>query len=589
MPRWKVLTSVATVSLLMSSIASVQAQSVEEYIQALKSNDAAAQVQAARALGTMGGEAASAVGALVDALESDETELASAAALALAAIGPEAREAVATLVNELKDADAGVRARAAYALGKITDSSDSTTVTALIGTALDEDLTVRRAVRDALRAIKAPREKTMDLWVQTLKNADPQLVMPALLTLAELGPEAVEIVRDVLKHEEACYWGTLVAAELGPDAKQLTPDLVDVLKHEAPECRMHALFALGEIGPGAKSAAASVATLLETEELESVKYAAAYALSEIDSSDETKSVLAKLLDSGDVGLACIAARGLLRIDRGGANDEKAEKAVIAALNAKDEDIRHLAVRTLAESVPEEKPASPAIVDAFVAAMEDADPVVIEEVIAALAAQGQHVVGPISRGLANDKLRPIAVQVARRMGPEAKAAVPALIEAMDATEDDPLLRREIHFALAAIGPDAAAAVPKLTQALSDEIPEIRYSACYALGGIGPSAESCVQAISKLYRSDQEDVFQKLSCLWALVHIYPDNERIQKRAIPVFTEALSDSREHVRAEVASALGDIGPAAESALPALREATKDEFVEVREAAKAAIEKISK
>jgi HEAT repeat protein len=350
---------------------------------------------------------------------------------------------------------------------------------------------------------------------------------------------------------------------------------------------MHALFALGEIGPSASSATATIVSLLDDEEFESVKYAAAFALSEIDKSDQAKGALAKLLDSGDIGLACIAGRGLLQMDPMGPYEEKAEKAVIAALNSKDEDIRHLAVRTLAETSPSERPAKPAIVDAFVAAMADADPVVIEEVIDALAAQGEYAVERIARGLANEKLRPIAVQIAIRMGPKAKAAVPALIEAMETTKDDPLLRREVHFALAAIGPDAAAAVPQLTKALDDEIPEIRTSACYALGSIGPQAESCVQAISKLYASDKDDDFQRLSCLWALAHIFPDNERIQRRAIPVFTQALSDSREHIRAEMATALGDIGPAAKSALPALKKATEDEFAEVRAAAKAAIKKI--
>ena len=41
--------------------------------------------------------------------------------------------------------------------------------------------------------------------------------------------------------------------------------------------------------------------------------------------------------------------------------------------------------------------------------------------------------------------------------------------------------------------------------------------------------------------------------------------------------------------SALGDIGPAAKSALPALQEATKDEIPAVRDAALAAIDKIQR
>ena len=72
MPGWKVLSLIATASLLMSSIASAQDPSVQEHIQALHADDVDGQVQAARALGALGDEAAPAVPALIAALGSDD-------------------------------------------------------------------------------------------------------------------------------------------------------------------------------------------------------------------------------------------------------------------------------------------------------------------------------------------------------------------------------------------------------------------------------------------------------------------------------------------------------------------------------------
>jgi HEAT repeat protein len=72
-----------------------------------------------------------------------------------------------------------------------------------------------------------------------------------------------------------------------------------------------------------------------------------------------------------------------------------------------------------------------------------------------------------------------------MGPEAAAAVPALIEALD----DPIaaVRYPITVALLEIGPAAKAAVPRLQQMMEEEInDEIAASARRALKRIDPAA-------------------------------------------------------------------------------------------------------
>jgi HEAT repeat protein len=72
-----------------------------------------------------------------------------------------------------------------------------------------------------------------------------------------------------------------------------------------------------------------------------------------------------------------------------------------------------------------------------------------------------------------------------MGPEAAAAVPALIEALD----DPVaaVRYPVTVALLEIGPAAKAAVPRLQRMMEEEInDEIAASARRALKRIDPSA-------------------------------------------------------------------------------------------------------
>jgi HEAT repeat protein len=72
-----------------------------------------------------------------------------------------------------------------------------------------------------------------------------------------------------------------------------------------------------------------------------------------------------------------------------------------------------------------------------------------------------------------------------MGPDAVAAVPALIEALD--DPSPVVRFPVTVALGEIGPAAKAAVPRLQQMIDEEInDEIAASARRALKRIDPAA-------------------------------------------------------------------------------------------------------
>ena len=81
----------------------------------------------------------------------------------------------------------------------------------------------------------------------------------------------------------------------------------------------------------------------------------------------------------------------------------------------------------------------------------------------------------------------------RLGPQARSAVPALIEAL---KKDANVRQNAARALGQIGPEAKEAVPALIDALGDSEWSVRRQAALALGQVGPDARPAVPALKKL---------------------------------------------------------------------------------------------
>ena len=112
--------------------------------------------------------------------------------------------------------------------------------------------------------------------------------------------------------------------------------------------------------------------------------------------------------------------------------------------------------------------------------------------------------------------------------ESKEAVPALIKALK--DQDAFVRRYAAQALGEIGPDARSAASALTTALNDSRKEVQSSAARALGKIGPSGIETLTGLIK--------------------------------------DANKDSA--LRRQAVEALGSVGEAAHSAVPALTEIVK-------------------
>jgi HEAT repeat protein len=170
------------------------------------------------------------------------------------------------------------------------------------------------------------------------------------------------------------------------------------------------------------------------------------------------------------------------------------------------------------------------------------------------------------------------------GPESKAAVPVLFEAikrerraLDAYNPSDLLN-----ALTGKHPLDKEVVAALADGLKDEDRGVRGYAARLLAEIGPEAATVVPAlVNALEDRLDEDPSEnrQASVLTAL-------GGIGREAVPALIEALKHNKAQVRAGAARALGAIGPEASEAVPALAKAleNKDEICESAAAALAQI-----
>ena len=135
-------------------------------------------------------------------------------------------------------------------------------------------------------------------------------------------------------------------------------------------------------------------------------------------------------------------------------------------------------------------------------------------------------------------------------------------------------------LASIGPKAKAAIPALLDALTAEDVQLRMSAATALGFIGSEAKGAIPALLRLLNSDlacgPDDIFfLRHAVLMSLQRLGHQHETMEA----VLISAMLDKRLGTSARMiaAEALGRIIPLTERAVVAFAQAAKDENEQVR------------
>ena len=253
--------------------------------------------------------------------------------------------------------------------------------------------------------------------------------------------------------------------------------------------------------------------------------------------------LASALGNPDPEVRAAAAWAL---EAAGAAAEPAVARLVEALDDEEEAVRAAAARALGALGGRARPAAPGLFAAL------GDP---RANVRAAAAQALARVEPGAEsvprfiealGQGDAYVRAFAAWSLGNLGPDARKAVPALVEALG--PDD--TANVVSAALARIGPAAGQAVPALVADLRGPDAGRRWRAARTLGRIGPAADSAVGDLAA---------------------------------------ALGDPNEAVRAHAARALGRMGPGARSAAADLQRATGDPDPGVSAEARQALERLTR
>jgi HEAT repeat protein len=170
------------------------------------------------------------------------------------------------------------------------------------------------------------------------------------------------------------------------------------------------------------------------------------------------------------------------------------------------------------------------------------------------------------------------------------AIPPLIGALQ--DNDIQMRRNACYALGSFGTlgwlchpwlDTHAALPSLIRATGDHDAGVRSEAANALGKIGPAASNAVPALIEMLKGPETDRGIRLSAARALGKIGPTAD-----AISALVPLLKDPERDIHEQSAYILGEYGPYASSAIPALTEAHRDDKSNFSRIVGVAIEKIS-
>jgi hypothetical protein len=407
--------------------------------------------------------------ALTKALESADPALRAGACLALERIGQPAAGAVEPLRLRLTDRDASVRLRAARAVWRVQGKSDEA-LSALEGLLRGPDAPLRRAALGTLHEMRPRGPAARGLiapLVGALEADRPTWDASADDVLVGLGPDAVGPVTEALTRlgPVGRFRAVTVLGRLGPAAEGSLPRLSALLGDADLTVAAAAARTLPLLGPKARDFAPALRERLRS--APALRLASADALLRLlpDRASEVVATLIELLGA-EAPSDRREAMGLLG---------RSAKAAAAA------------VPRLLKSVDEEAPALRVVA---AAALTRIDPAHEERVVAAAVAG----LRAATAGDRDHRTGPLALRLLGELGPRARAALPALREALRESLRHPGGALEVDtvfdtFQRLGALPDA---LPPLLEALNAQARGPRREAMHLLQDIGPPALTAVEA-------------------------------------------------------------------------------------------------
>ncbi|MHC4136437.1 MAG: HEAT repeat domain-containing protein [Planctomycetota bacterium] len=216
---------------------------------------------------------------------------------------------------------------------------------------------------------------------------------------------------------------------------------------------------------------------------------------------------------------------------------------------------------------------------LVEALRDEDMDVSAQAAETLGALGYDAVPAVIGALedADWRVRQAACQALGIIGADATEAVPALLQVIQGDKDE--VRHRGVWALGAIG-DISALDP-LAEILTREGGTVGVWIAEALGSYGRRARTVAAALRDELHRDHRGLALAAAAALCRIEEYAD------AAVWTLITYLQQGAPDDRIEAAMALGDFGPAARAALPALKAAERDEDDDLRAQAVIALAKI--
>jgi len=338
---------------------------------------------------------------------------------------------------------------------------------------------------------------------------------------------------------------------LGPYAQPAIEPLVELLKTENQGLRYECIVALGNIGPMAHDSVDSLTGFLSSDS-ELLQSAALESLRRIGTvSPEAQTQIRQLRDSKNVDLAISSIRCLVVL--AGSDDKLVQSSIaplVKALGDSRSHVRNEAAITLVEIGLTVEPA-------VAAALSENDARVqlkACEILGQLGVASASTVPELLKHLkGNDELLVRAATTALgKIHAQPEMVLPTLTALLE--NKSVAVRITTVRAIADYGPAAASSAPLLLSLLADDNVMLRASAVDALGQIGDIRAEVIDALVKALSDGQAQVTLKAA---------DSLSNIGAPAVPALVQKLSD--EGYRRLVVEVLGEIGPGAEAAVPAL------------------------
>jgi len=373
-------------------------------------------------------------------------------------------------------------------------------------------------------------------WVKVLETGT------AKTWRRDLNPEVIPALIEALDHDRPAI-REAAASALKMMGRKAVPKLVEALKTQSTTIRATALRVLGSMREKAIDALPAAIEAM-TDKNSTVRDSARIALLLIGPDAPDEVLKAMTHEHSYVRREAITTlRKILRRPDDRVLIDKAVPLLIVALKDEQRNIYVFACQALGIIGPRAADAVPALIEML--------------------------------SQAGYSMREQAARALGRMGKSAMTAVPALQKALG--HNNASVRFNSACALASIRPEdpdvAAEAIPVLIAGLQPALKRkdaLRLrNAAEALGQIGPSAKAAVPYLRKVFAqsfgSDWTIFTVRTKVAWALAKIDPQNQKLADEVIPSLVEILKSRNPYLPNFAAQAIGEFGPKAAGAVPAL------------------------